>query len=132
LQVGSATETYGLPEENRKVAKTLDKEAFLQLFIAQLKNQDPMSPQDSGAFVTQLAQFSMLEQLANLSEEITELKRFQEMSEASALLGREVTIAAGGEAVSGRVEKVTYGSEEGVLIVVNGAGYGLSQVTEIR
>ena len=38
------------------------KDAFLQLLVAQLKNQDPLKPQDGSAFVAQLAQFSTLEQ----------------------------------------------------------------------
>lgn len=131
MQVNSATETYGLPEENRKTTETLDKDAFLQLFIAQLKNQDPMSPQDSNDFMAQMAQFSILEQLTNLNKEIAELKQFQEISEASTLLGRQVTVQNGEETVSGQVEKVTFGSE-GTRIFINGNGYGLDQVTEIK
>ena len=38
------------------------KEQFLTLLVTQLKNQDPMSPADGTQFVTQLAQFSSLEQ----------------------------------------------------------------------
>ena len=38
------------------------KDTFLQLLVAQLKNQDPLKPQDGSAFVAQLAQFSTLEQ----------------------------------------------------------------------
>jgi flagellar basal-body rod modification protein FlgD len=38
------------------------KDMFLQLLVAQLKNQDPLKPQDGSAFVAQLAQFSTLEQ----------------------------------------------------------------------
>ena len=40
----------------------VSKDTFLQLLVAQLKNQDPLKPQDGSAFVAQLAQFSTLEQ----------------------------------------------------------------------
>jgi flagellar basal-body rod modification protein FlgD len=42
---------------------TPSKELFLQLLVAQIKNQDPLNPSDSMQFVSQLAQFSELEQL---------------------------------------------------------------------
>lgn len=46
----------------------LGKEDFLKLLVTQLANQDPLNPTDSTQFVTQLAQFSSLEQLANMRE----------------------------------------------------------------
>jgi len=45
------------------VDKLANKETFLQLLVAQIKNQDPLQPTDGIQFVTQLAQFSQLEQL---------------------------------------------------------------------
>lgn len=49
---------------------TLDKDAFLQLMIAQLQNQDPLEPMDGTDYSAQLAQFSSLEQLNNINESI--------------------------------------------------------------
>jgi len=46
----------------------LDKDAFMRLLVAQLANQDPMSPSDPSEFVAQLSQFSSLEQLVNLKD----------------------------------------------------------------
>ena len=48
----------------------LDKEAFLQLLVTQLKNQDPLSPMNNTEFVAQLAQFSSLEQLSNMNSSL--------------------------------------------------------------
>jgi flagellar basal-body rod modification protein FlgD len=43
---------------------------FLQLLVAQIKNQDPTQPMDSTAFLSQLAQFSQLEQLVGIRQDI--------------------------------------------------------------
>jgi flagellar basal-body rod modification protein FlgD len=51
-----------------------DKEAFLQLLVAQLKNQDPLNPADGAEFLAQLAQFSSLEQLMGIRSEVKALR----------------------------------------------------------
>jgi flagellar basal-body rod modification protein FlgD len=51
-------------------AKGTNKDMFMTLLVAQLKNQDPMSPQDGTAFVAQLAQFNSLEQLMNINDKL--------------------------------------------------------------
>lgn len=56
---------------------TLDKDGFLKLFIEQLKNQDPMSPMDEKDFTAQMAQFSTVEQLTNLSKSAEKLLEYQ-------------------------------------------------------
>lgn len=51
-----------------------DKEAFLKLLVAQIKNQDPLNPADGVQFLTQLAQFSQLEQLMEVRSELTRIR----------------------------------------------------------
>jgi flagellar hook assembly protein FlgD len=46
---------------------------FLQLLVAQIENQDPTSPMDSSTFLTQLAEFSSLEQLIGIRQDVQEL-----------------------------------------------------------
>ncbi len=53
---------------------TVDKNMFLQLLVAQLKNQDPLNPTDSMQFVQQLAQFQQLEQSANTGQDVTAIR----------------------------------------------------------
>ena len=50
------------------------KNMFLQLLVAQLKNQDPLNPSDPAAFMTQLAQFQQLEQSMNSGQDITAIR----------------------------------------------------------
>ncbi|HZS44085.1 MAG TPA: flagellar hook capping FlgD N-terminal domain-containing protein [Blastocatellia bacterium] len=50
-----------------------NEQEFLQLLVTQLEHQDPLQPQDSTQFVAQLAQFSSLEQLININQNISTL-----------------------------------------------------------
>jgi flagellar basal-body rod modification protein FlgD len=75
----------------------MNKDDFLQLLMAQLQNQDPLSPEDPKDFVSQLAQFSSLEQqinsnsnLENLSKAIQSLQQSQSMAQGVSLLGKTV------------------------------------------
>jgi flagellar basal-body rod modification protein FlgD len=51
-----------------------DKATFLQLLVAQLKNQNPENPSDGAAFVTQLAQFTALEQSTQMTQDIAAIR----------------------------------------------------------
>ncbi len=50
------------------------EQTFLKLLVAQLKNQDPLNPTDSVQFVTQLAQFSQLEQSLGMKQDLDAIK----------------------------------------------------------
>jgi len=52
---------------------TSQRDLFMSLLVAQLKNQDPLSPQDGTAFVAQLAQFNSLDQLVGIRQSIEQL-----------------------------------------------------------
>jgi flagellar basal-body rod modification protein FlgD len=75
-------------------SQELDRDAFLNLLITQLQNQDPLNPTDSTEFTAQLAQFSSLEQLGNVNENLKQLQDFQASinnSQAVSLIGKEIT-----------------------------------------
>ncbi len=74
-------------------SQSLGKDAFLQLLVTQLKNQDPLSPQDNGAFVAQLAQFSSLEGINTLNDSVNAISSNFSSSQAlqaSSLVGRSI------------------------------------------
>lgn len=52
----------------------MGKDAFMQLLVAQIRNQNPLNPADGVEFLTQLAQFSQLEQTMGIREEISGLR----------------------------------------------------------
>ncbi|MCI5639975.1 MAG: flagellar hook capping protein, partial [Lachnospiraceae bacterium] len=53
-------------QTERSTGSEMGKEEFLQLLVAQMKYQDPLEPTDNTEYVSQLAQFSELEQMQNL------------------------------------------------------------------
>ena len=87
---GTSTSTTG--------TSSLGKDSFLQLLVTQMQNQNPLDPQDNSEFVAQLAQFSSLETMQNLSTSVDSISTMYQSSQAlqaSSLVGRSVTVDAG-------------------------------------
>lgn len=82
------------PSKLRRVGNSdLNKDAFLKLLLAQMKNQDPTNPMKSHEMAAQLAQFSSLEQLTNIDTSIKDLAKGQEPQqkfETLNLIGKSV------------------------------------------
>ena len=97
--------------EAKNTAKSgdLDKEAFLQLLVTQMKYQDPLEPTDNTEYVSQLATFSELEQMTNLVAS-------SDLTRASQLVGQYVTVKEKEEKiVGGKVDYVTVESGKAYL-----------------
>ncbi|PIE68959.1 MAG: flagellar hook capping protein [Deltaproteobacteria bacterium] len=89
-------------------ASELGKDAFLQLLVTQLENQNPLEPMEDTQFISQLAQFSNLEQMTNISAGINTLveKSSQDMLSGVSYIGKGVvsagnTISKSGDQASG-------------------------------
>ena len=101
IKTNTATGGLASATDSATGKKALGKDAFLQLLVTQLKNQNPLEPQDNGEFVAQLAQFSSLEGITSLNDTVTGLASNYNSSQAlqaSSLVGRSV-IAPGDKAV---------------------------------
>lgn len=76
-------------------SQNLDKQAFLKLLVAQLKNQDPLKPTDNTEFVAQLAQFSSLEATMGINTRLDNLTLQNQgvaNSQAVGLMGSQATV----------------------------------------
>lgn len=75
------------PKETKKNDE-LGKDAFLQLLVTQLKNQDPLDPQDNSSYIAELAQFSSLEQMTNVVKNLEDLGKVVDNIDSSVLIGQ--------------------------------------------
>jgi flagellar basal-body rod modification protein FlgD len=69
---GNAATQTPKPAQNDPLTQ---KDTFLQLLVAQIRNQDPLKPTDGVEFLSQLAQFSSLEQSIQLKDEVASVRR---------------------------------------------------------
>lgn len=67
---------------------SLGKDAFLQLLVKQMQYQDPLDPQDNSEYLAQLAQFSALEQMTNVSEALEKTNSLVSNMDTSVLVGQ--------------------------------------------
>lgn len=96
-----------------KAGSEMDKNAFLKILVAELSNQDPQNAKDSTAYVAQMAQFSGLEQMANLNNNLN-------FSNATSLIGKVVGLSSYdslGDQYYGKV-KGAYKNSQGVQLNV--------------
>lgn len=75
------------PKETKKNDE-LGKDAFLQLLVTQLRNQDPLEPQDNSSYIAELAQFSSLEQMTNVVTSLEDLGKIVNNIDTSVLVGQ--------------------------------------------
>jgi flagellar basal-body rod modification protein FlgD len=126
-----STENSQQSQSSQSNTSILDKDSFLKLMVAQLVNQDPFNPQDSGQFLTQLAQITQLEPMINLNGQINSLVQSQAYTQAVSLVGHQVKVQdANGDIIEGAVSKITF--QDGVAnIVIEEGTYPLSNVVEV-
>jgi flagellar basal-body rod modification protein FlgD len=112
----------------------MDKDAFLKILVEQLRHQDPSQPGDSQEYVQQMTQYSMLEQLTNISEASQQQQAGDAANTAIALVGHTVTYrdADGETEKSGIVDKVEFADGVPTLTVGGQSGIGLGTVIEVR
>lgn len=85
----------GGDKDKDKKAQDMGRNEFMDLMIAQMNNQNPLEPQENGDFIAQLAQFSSLEEMQNLSGTVEEAMgnfRSTQALQASAMVGQAVQV----------------------------------------
>ena len=103
---------------------SIDKDMFLKLLVAQMKYQDPISPQSNSEYITQFATFSQLEQISNIVNSMN-------MTRGIECIGKEVTIKDKNEEIEGIVEEVIF-KDNNTYLKVNGNNYSINNLNTIR
>jgi flagellar basal-body rod modification protein FlgD len=120
-------------------SSALGKDAFMTLLVDQIKNQDPLSPSDNTQYLAQLAQFSSLEQMQSLNDNLVGMAVLQQnnalmsqLTQSSTLIGQTVvyTDPATGQSATGAVSSVKI-QDNVALLTIGGEDVPLANVTQV-
>lgn len=115
----------------------LSFESLLQIILTQLTYQDPLKPVENFEFVSQLAQFSQIQQGQVMSERLLQLVNAQATNQATGLLGKRVDIPAGTATLTGTVTAITFQNGDPRVTIQTSDGQTISNIaianiTQIR
>lgn len=125
------------PAQSATSAFGLGFDALLKIILTQLTYQDPLKPMDNFQFVSQLAQFSQVQQGQTANERLQALTAMQATNQATGLLGKRVDIAAGSATLSGMVTAIALsGGSPSITIETDDkrtiAGVAIGNIVQIR
>src|SRR5438552_13404929 len=100
----------------------LDFQSLLRIVLTELTFQDALKPVDNYEFVSQLGQFSQLQQAQTLNDTVTQLLAAQSSAQATDLLGKTVDITTNGATVSGQVTAVAFSNNQPRLTIKTADG----------
>ncbi len=130
IQDGVIQETMSQSSVSKTTSEQngMDKDAFLQLLVAQMKYQDPLEPTSNTEYISQYATFSQVEQMQNMAATM-------ELTRASSMVGKLVTVEstdAAGETkqVQGMVEYVSYENNK-AYVSIDGTLYSADDVVAV-
>ena len=115
----------------------LDFQSLLKIVLTELTFQDPLKPVDNYEFVSQLGQFSQLQQAQTLNDTVTQLLVAQSASQATGLLGKTVDVITNGTTVSGTVTAVSFSNNQTQITIQTSdgttvGGLSIANVSQIR
>jgi len=115
------------------LTSAISADTFLDLFIAQLQNQDPLEPMDTSEITAQLAQLASVGSLSSLDSQFEAMLQLEQLNTAKDLIGCSVTYLDSntGEQVTGTVENAAVQNSQ-VGVKINGNFVSLTSITSIN
>ena len=129
IKDGKVLETESESSIKKSASKSgMDKDAFLQLLVAQMKYQDPLEPTSNTEYISQYATFSQVEQMQNMASTM-------ELTRASSMVGKLVEVETtdsngNSKNVQGKVEFVSYENNK-AFVSINGQLYSADDVVAV-
>ena len=127
MNVPSATDTTSTNSTDKTSSttntsnNTVDYNTFLQLLIAEMKNQDPTNPMDTSQYMSQFAQLSSVEQAMQTNTKLDSLLSSQALSQADGLIGKNVSFTdSTGATFTGKVASISINSNGSVATLEDG------------
>ena len=138
MGIDSIITNNSLPKVAGSEAKAaLGKDDFLKLMLTQMQHQDPLQPMDNQQMVSQMAQFSSLEQMANMNKNFEKSQASAAFMDATRLLGKQVLIAdpnappESGSLLSVKVLTVSSTAQGPVLTTQGGQQVTMDQILSV-
>ena len=106
------------PGKSATALGDLGSSQFMQLLLAQLRNQNPLDPVKDQEFMSQITQMNSLEQLQKMNSALQAMSKSNRLSEAAGFIGKTVTArGADGQARTGVVTGVTLQNDQALLLL---------------
>ena len=140
---GQSIQDFTVPSGQQTTGTNLTEQDFLQVMVEQLKNQNPLDPQDGNQFFQQIVQFQTLDAMQSMSSELKAMSETGGLANAAALVGRTVTASISQNAdpttglpqpnqtVAGVVTSVTFDSSGAPVVHVGNQAIPAASVVEV-
>lgn len=127
MNVTSATDTTrSSSTSSTTTTNSVDYNTFLQLLVAEMKNQDPTNPMDTSQYMSQFAQLSTVEQAMQTNAKLDALLSSQSLSQADGLIGKTVSFTdSTGASFSGKVVSVSINTDSSIATLEDGTKVGV-------
>ena len=126
MNVTSATDTARSSATSSTTTSGVDYNTFLQLLVAEMKNQDPTNPMDTSQYMSQFAQLSTVEQAMQTNSKLDALLSSQSLSQADGLIGKTVSFTdSTGASFSGKVVSISINTDGSIATLEDGTKVGV-------
>ena len=130
--IGSTAQSSSQQSVGGNKFANLSSNEFMKVLLSELKNQDPMKPQDTGALMEQLSSLRNIESQTTLQNQLKNLVTQNQLAGAGNMIGKMVTgLSEGNDQISGLVSSVRVKDNQVMLELDNGQQLAMSRITGI-